>query len=510
MAERELQVLVTAKDEASAKMKTIGENIHSGLNKAAVAAGIAGAALGLFVGKGLKDLANLGEQLDNTSKTTGASAGALSSLKVAAEAMGSSLDAVSGGMVKMNNNIDAAHNGNKAMADSLGRIGMSAKDFAGLSTEQSFIKIGNAIAGMNDPMARNAVAMDLLGKSGGDLIPLFAGGKSSLEGFAGAAKDAGLYMDEVSMKKALALDDAMDKLNGAFGGVKDQIMLALAPAITNLLLQIQPVVEKVTEWIEKHPQLTAGIIAVMAAVLGLLVFLPMLLTGIGAIATVFTFIAANPIVLVIAAIALLVAAIAFLITNWDLVSAKVIEVWQNIHDAIWEKIDAVKTYFTDLIENGIAVLIGWWDSLVDGVTAVWDKIVSTVKAKVDAIKNFISDCVGAIQGALDKLAEFSGFNAYTNAVKAAGKATGVALGLRKNATGGNIYAGQSSVVGEQGAEVVSFDRGGRIIPNNRLGGGSTNVTIILKDNTLLSDAQDVAVKIGDLIIDRLRLQTRLA
>jgi len=513
--ERELQVVVTAKDEASAKMKGIGDSIQGGLKKVAIAAGVAGAALGVLVYKSVTGLADLGEELDNVSKSTGASAGALSSFKMVAEGMGSSLDAVTTTMRKMQDNTMTALSGNKQMADSFKALGLNAKELSTMKPEGAFMKIGNAISGVTDPMQRTALAMNVAGKGMGELIPMFDGGTASLDGFAKSAKEAGLYMDEMAMQKALALDEAMDKLKATMGGVTQSIALALAPAITDLLIAATPLIEKITAWISEHPQLTGGIIATTAAVLGLLVFLPLLVSGIGAVGTVLAFVAANPIVLIIAAIAALVAAIAFLIANWDLVKAKVIEVWQAMQDWITEKILAIQNAVSGFWTKVKEVWTGGLDAISKAWSDTWNGISSFVTGILGTISTLIDNTIGRIQGAIESVknlasAAGSGIMAAGSAVKAGFVRVGQAVSGAHNATGGNVYAGQTSMVGEHGAEMVTFGRGGRVIPNNRLGGGSTNVTIILKDNTLLSDSQDVAVKIGDLIMDRLRLQTRLA
>ena len=50
-------------------------------------------------------------------------------------------------------------------------------------------------------------------------------------------------------------------------------------------------------------------------------------------------------------------------------------------------------------------------------------------------------------------------------------------GLGKRAMGGPVSAGSSYMVGERGPELFTPKHGGNIVPNNALGGGSTNVTV---------------------------------
>ena len=111
---------------------------------------------------------------------------------------------------------------------------------------------------------------------------------------------------------------------------------------------------------------------------------------------------------------------------------------------------------------------------------------------------------------INKIAELAknakaGLSKVGGAISAGG---GAAFGLR--ASGGNVFKGQTAIVGEQGAEAVEFGQSGRVIPNNRLGGGGTTIQVNVTGNTLLSEAPEIAEKLGDMIIGQLRLQTRLS
>jgi hypothetical protein len=71
------------------------------------------------------------------------------------------------------------------------------------------------------------------------------------------------------------------------------------------------------------------------------------------------------------------------------------------------------------------------------------------------------------------------------------------------ASGGPVNAGTPYIVGEQGPELLVPRSDGNIIPNNKLGGSSVTIT----GNTFLSE--EVAEKIGDMIIGRLKLSSSL-
>ena len=73
------------------------------------------------------------------------------------------------------------------------------------------------------------------------------------------------------------------------------------------------------------------------------------------------------------------------------------------------------------------------------------------------------------------------------------------------ANGGRPTVGRPSVVGESGPEMFIPDSAGTIIPNHKIGG--TNVVVNMNGGMYLD--QNSAVMIGDMIVDRLRLEMKV-
>lgn len=512
MASRTLEIIIEAKNNAEAKIKDIGPSIEKGLKKASIAAGVAGVALGAFVYKTATGFADLGEQLDLFTKKSGVGAEAASAMKYSLESMNLSMDVAEIGVKKMQDTLVSMGGNAKLAAANLGPLHLKLQDLKGLAPEEQMFKLGNAIAQIQDPAARTAAAINIFGKAGTDLIPMFGEGKVSLTEFINEAKKMGVVMNQDALNSALALDDQLDKLKGTMGGLATQIGAALAPTITKLIdEQIRPALVAVAEWIQKNPELTLKIVEWTGAILGATFVLGPLITAVTTLGTALAFVAANPVVLIIAACFALGVAIGLLINNWDAVKAKVIEVWGTIEAWVGEKVGAIKVWLEDLIAGGILLVQGAWEALLASVDAVMNKISNVVSTKIGEVKSWLSSLMDSLKSALDKLAEFSGFNSYTNAVKNAGVATGVALGLRSAPASKKAMGGRTdglTLVGEQGPELVRLDAHGMVTPNSGLGGGTT-INVIVKGNTLLSDAPEVAMKIGDMIIGRLRLNTRL-
>ena len=113
------------------------------------------------------------------------------------------------------------------------------------------------------------------------------------------------------------------------------------------------------------------------------------------------FLAANPIVLVIAAIVALVAGIVLLITHWDTVKAKAIEVWDGIV-AVWGTVAAwfannVVTPIVTAFETIKAKVLGIWNDLWDGMKGIInDYLISGIEGFINAIIDGIQLLVSAL------------------------------------------------------------------------------------------------------------------
>lgn len=194
---------------------------------------IAGAAGLGALGAAALNTARLGGELSDLAARTGISARALVVLRQAFTDAGVGADAVGSSVNKMQRTIVEAATAGGAASDALNDIGLSARDLVGLAPEDQFQRVAAAISAIQDPAQRSAAAMAIFGKSGGELLPLFADG--------GAIENAERVlgkMPEVLGRNVPILDsisDAFDRLpNKAtqlFAGILDQI----APSVQAIL-----------------------------------------------------------------------------------------------------------------------------------------------------------------------------------------------------------------------------------------------------------------------------------
>jgi hypothetical protein len=138
---------------------------------AAVAAFGAGASA---VASGLLDLEDRVEKLGNTADKLGVSFEFIQTLEEAGNRSGVSIESVSSAFGRLQKTLAGADEESKAATEALGRLGISFANLENLSPEEQIRLIGEQLQGIDDPAKRTAVAMQIFGKSGADLLPFFA------------------------------------------------------------------------------------------------------------------------------------------------------------------------------------------------------------------------------------------------------------------------------------------------------------------------------------------------
>lgn len=195
--------------------------------------------LGLAAVAGAKHIARLGGELNDLQNRTGISVERLTVLQRAFADTGIGADEVGKTFSKLQKSIyDAATVGGPA-ADALNNLGLSAANLARLSPEEQFNAVSKAVAGIESPTQRAAAAMELFGRSGGQMLQLFgdAGAISKAEEVLGR-------LPELLGRNAPVLDDISDsidrlpqKSNQFFAGVADQLA-PMAKAILDTIEKI--------------------------------------------------------------------------------------------------------------------------------------------------------------------------------------------------------------------------------------------------------------------------------
>jgi hypothetical protein len=214
--------------------------------------------------------ANYLDNLNDLRQKTGVAANDLARLGFAAEQSGSSLDGIATGMRFLARNMEDAASGSKKQEEAFKALGVSVTDANGKlrSTNEVFLDIADRFANMKDGAAKTAIAMDVFGKSGAELIPTLNAGRDGLAAMGDESERLRGHLDDASAAAGDEFNDRLNELKTSMEGVGMAVGTALLPPLTKFLESATDAVVKVREWAQEHPGLTQGLLAVGAAITG--------------------------------------------------------------------------------------------------------------------------------------------------------------------------------------------------------------------------------------------------
>lgn len=165
------------------------------------------------------------------SAITGLSTTLLQELQYAEPLIDVSVETITGSMTKLTKNMADAASGNENLAATFERLGVSVTNSDGSlrSVQEVFFELIDSLGEVGNETERNAMAMELFGKSAQELNPLIQQGSDVLKDYAEEAHEVYVLTD--SQIKALgSLDDQVQKNTLAWEGLKKQIAAEFAPA----------------------------------------------------------------------------------------------------------------------------------------------------------------------------------------------------------------------------------------------------------------------------------------
>lgn len=171
----------------------------------------------------------LGDQINDISQKTGVAVETLGRLKGAAENSGTSLDAVSGAMIKLNRAIIDAQDGTGKTAAAFSQLGIEVRNGSGelKDAERLFLELSDKFKGTEDGAGKTAAAIALLGKSGADMIPLLNMGKEEI-------LSLGLAIGPEFAAQSDAFNDNMGKIRMRFTQLSVDIASAVLPGLVSI------------------------------------------------------------------------------------------------------------------------------------------------------------------------------------------------------------------------------------------------------------------------------------
>ena len=211
-----------------------GDRLMGGIKKA-VGALAAVASVRWFAGV-IGGVVETADRIDELSQQVGVGVESLQALGYAAGFSGLSVDDLGGALGKMARNAAAAARGGKEQSRAFKDVGVDAKALANgtLSMEDALGQMAARFAKMPAGARKTAAAMAVLGRSGARLIPFLNEGTAGIKRMTDEARRLGLVLDEETNKSLVRLADQGTSLGGVWQGIKNDVVIALLPALLDL------------------------------------------------------------------------------------------------------------------------------------------------------------------------------------------------------------------------------------------------------------------------------------
>jgi phage-related minor tail protein len=416
--------------QASSAVGDFGDKASKAGDKMAPISAAAGAALGGMVGMAVKAGA-AADDINTLAKVTGLSTEEIQKFQFASDQIDVSMDTLTGSMSKLTKNMAAAKDGSagvtlsledqekqaiaiekaqikynealkkhgansleareaslklkdaqdstpaalKGAALAFETLGVSVTDSQGKlrDNEDVFNDTIKALGSVSNETERDALAMQIFGKSAQELNPLILGGADALKEIGDAAASRGLILSQEELDQANALNDSLDQLKAEGMAGLMSMGSQLAPILIPMFQALSEGLSGLITWFSSLDQgtltLIMTILGVVAAVAPVLIIIGKVATGISAIMSLVSALGpviavlTGPVGLVVAAIAAAIAIGVLLWKNWDTIKAGAADLWNSItgtfngirdsisgaingaKDAVGVAIDRIKGFF---------------------------------------------------------------------------------------------------------------------------------------------------------------------
>lgn len=424
--------------EMGNKLTSAGQAMR-GISTAAAAVTAAIGAAAVKSGKWADDL-------NTMSKVYSISTTELQKYAAAADLVDVSVETIAKSHVKLEKQMLTASKGTGASAEAFEALGVSVTNADGSLRDGDAVwqDTIRALGSLENETERDALAMQLMGRSAAELNPLIEDGGETYKQVSDTMAKYGLdFIDQETLDQANQFNDALDTMKAvgmvAFQQLGTQLAAYLAPAMEKVV----DVVGRLAQWFSNLSPRTQAIIAGIAAVVAVV---SPLLIGLGkvsfAISSIMSLMATlgpaiggivaslGPVILIIGAV---VAAGVLLYKNWDTIKAKAIA----FKDKVVQAFNDFKTKVTTTFNNIKTAIITPFQTAID-----------TVKRLIDKVKGWFPIKVGNLLSGL-KLPHFKLSGEFSLKNK-----TVPHLSVDWYAQGGIFDSPTIAGIGEAGAEAV--------------------------------------------------------
>ncbi len=285
-----VSIILQAKDQASAAIKQAGAAARSSLGGLQGRIDAGNAAVGKFnerwgaalqttrmvgvgmtaVGGGIvgglmamtKQAATYGDEIAKASKKTGMATEDISRLRYAAERSGVGFGGLESALARMARSASEAAGGAEMYSEAYDRLGVSVTDANGelKGGEQLFREVAEGLKNVDNATERAALAQEIFGRSGAQLLPLLNEGEAGIKKLGDRAEELGMVLSGKAAKDSERFNDALEDLKDTGTTIAMTLGQTLMPTIAEIAEKVSEAVGRWREWSEAHPTLNALVI----------------------------------------------------------------------------------------------------------------------------------------------------------------------------------------------------------------------------------------------------------
>lgn len=210
-----------------------------------------------------KGAASYADEIGTLSVQYGMAAEDLQAFSYAAELVDVSQETLTSTMSRNIRAMNSARDGTESYVEAYEKLGVKVTDADGQlrNAETVYWEVIDALGAMENETERDAVAIELLGRSAQQVNTLVEAGSGVIKEYANEAKRAGYVMNDETLAACMALDDEIQRQNSNMTALKNTIGGQLAPAYTWLKTVENEALVSLTGFIDANPELVSGLTA---------------------------------------------------------------------------------------------------------------------------------------------------------------------------------------------------------------------------------------------------------
>lgn len=188
-------------------------------------------------------MTELGEETERTAAILGISSEEVGKLSAIGEATGTSAQGLSLALERLQVSLQRASTGAGPAANALKALGLEAKDLIGLPIPQQLDVLADKISKFADGGNKTAIVMELLGRSGAQMIPILDQGSNGIEQLGVMAERTNTALSDGVSEGLASSHREIVELGLAVKGLGIEFVSQLEPAINGIVESLSDLVE---------------------------------------------------------------------------------------------------------------------------------------------------------------------------------------------------------------------------------------------------------------------------